>query len=777
VTFAANYDEVVGQLMDAGLRGRGVDDGLVVGRMQRCKVDGDQEKRGWYSLHEIRTDAGDTLIVGSYGVWRGLDNGAMKVQLRERELSADQRGVLRARFAEDRKRADQLRQLEADRAARRAQALWSKLSPSGDSEYLERKGVGAYGVRFSPKTGAAAVPACDAAGRIHGLQILRDKCTERQKAKQFWPAGMIKRGHFHLFGGSPVLLVLVAEGYATAASLHAATGHPVACAFVAGNLTPVCLALRKRYRGARILVCADDDSFTPGNPGITAASTAAVAVDGAWAAPQWSADSDLQRAARHAKGDKLTDFNDLQHLEGLGAVRAVIEGKLTVLRWAAAKPSAPVPPVEGAGPAALRPLDDIEDLINRYALVYGGKGLVFDFSEHQLVALSDMRDACRRRELHRAWQEHPERQIVRMTEVGFDPAGDDANIRCNLWAGWPTKPKAGSCERLIELLWYMTEREPARKELFDWMLRWLALPLQRPGAKLKTAIVIHGPQGTGKNMFFEAYMRVYGHYGRVIDQVAIEDKFNDWASRKLFLIADEVIARAELHHIKNRLKSFITGDWIRINAKNIAAYDERNHVNLVFLSNEAQPVVLDEDDRRHAVLWTPGKLDAEFYESVLAEIAAGGIEALHDHLLNIDLGDFNVGTLPPRTDAKNELVDISLDSTSRFFYALTTGEIPHVEVCPALSQDLYDLYRIWCQRTGARAAPAPRLLNQWKRRHGVEVARKRYIGPAGVQGPHGCVLLGATAPPDGQTESGWLGDSFQRFRDSCADYRGGLVHV
>lgn len=780
MTLAANYDDVVDQLLAAGLRGRGVDDGLRIGAMVRTRVDGDREKRGWYLLHELRTDSGDTLIVGSFGVWRGTDNGATKVELRKREISAEQRDALRARLAEDRKRADQARAAEAERAARRAQGLWSKLAPSGESAYLERKGVGAYGLRFSPKSGAAVVPVCDAGGRIHGLQILRPSGSERQPAKQFWPTGMVKRGHFHLFGGSPVMMVLVAEGYATGATLHAATGYPVAVAFDAGNLAPVCQALRKRYKGAKILVCADDDSFSDGNPGITAASTAAVACDGAWVAPTWSTDTQAQREARAAKGDKLTDFNDLQHLEGLAAVRAAIEGKLTALKWRAA-PAAPArSEVEGEGGQRrdLRPIDDLDELLKRFALVYGHNSQAFDFSEHQLVSLSDMRDACRRRELHRAWQEHPDRAIVRIDQVGFDPGGDDPNIRCNLWAGWPTTPKAGRCDKLLELLWYMTEREGAvRADLYQWLLRWLALPLKRPGAKLKTTIVIHGPQGTGKNLFFEAYMRIFGPYGRVIDQVAIEDKFNDWASRKLFLIADEVVARAELHHIKNRLKSFITGPWIRINPKTVKAYDERNHVNIVFLSNEAQPVVLDEDDRRHAVLWTPGKLGTDFYQAVLDEIEAGGSEALHDYLINLDLGDFHPGSLPPWTDAKAELIEISLDSTSRFFYALTEGEIPGVTPQPALSQDLYDLYRAWCHRTGARPAPQPRLLNQWKRRHGVEIARKRYMGPAGVLGPHGCVMLGKAQAPDGTSESTWLGDCFSAFRVSTADYRGGMAYA
>ena len=99
---------------------------------------------------------------------------------------------------------------------------------------------------------------------------------------------------------------------------------------------------------------------------------------------------------------------------------------------------------------------------------------------------------------------------------------------------WPTTPVAGSCEHLIDLLRYMCADDSRPEELFQWVLRWLAYPIQHPGAKMQTTIVVHGPQGTGKNMFFEVIMGIYGRYGRIIDQSAIEDKFNDWASRRLF---------------------------------------------------------------------------------------------------------------------------------------------------------------------------------------------------------------------------------------------------
>jgi putative DNA primase/helicase len=765
---ARNLDSVLDQLRGAGL----ILDGIEVGRMMRTRVEGSRERRGWYSLHELHTPGGDAIIVGSYGVWQGNSNNVQKIEIEKGAISTEQRDALRRRLTEDRKRADALRQVENDKAAAMAARSWAQLDPTGESAYLVRKGVGAYGVRFA-KSGAIAVPLLDVAGKVHGLQLIRSHAeaqAQQRPEKEFWPRGVAKKGHFHLIG-MPGSVLLIVEGYATGATVHAATGLPVAVAFDANNLGPVAAALRKRYKRTRILFCADDDAFTEGNPGVTAASTAAVEVGGAFVKPVFA--DEAERQAKHERrGTKLSDFNDLHQLEGLHPVRVQIEQRLEALGWdTVPKRDARPPTTGGEGSEQLRPIESVEHLLERYALVYGQSGTVFDRWEHCLLSLSDMRDACMSKAIHRAWSESPDRDIVRVREVGFDPAGDDPAIKCNLWAGWPTEPKPGSCDKLLELLRYMCSAESKSAELYAWVERWLAYPIQHPGAKMKTTLVLHGPQGTGKNLFFEAIMGIYGQYGRTIDQSAIEDRFNDWASRKLFLIADEVVARADLYHVKNKLKAFITGEWIRINPKNFAAYDERNHVNMVFLSNEAMPVVLEQDDRRHTVIWTPEQLPEEFYKSVLAELAGGGVAALHAHLLSIDLGEFGPGTRPPFTNAKAELVNLGLDSTTRFYLALEAGEIGFAKLEPALSEDVYDLYKLWCSRVGVRPAPMSRLVNALQRKHGVTTARKRWQQAGAERGPHTVMLLGEAMPP-GENERAWLGASIMRFRSASGEYRG-----
>lgn len=813
---SVNCDDVLRQLSSFGLI---VDGALVIGKRERCKVDKEKGRPGWYHLHELQTTGGESLIVGSFGIWHGDDNNAQKVLLdKTSKLSKEQSESLRNRIKEDRRASDAAREAQAIKAGDVASKLWKRLDFTGESAYLQRKAVQGHGVRYSPKTGAIAIPLQDTQGRIHGLQIIRSPKARLGGGldKEFFPVGCVSKGHFFLIG-TPGNVLLIAEGYATAATLHEATGLPVAVAFDAGNILPVCRELKKHYRHARQLICADDDIFRKclakkdgeadaegrpvlcrapyvltqhpthcptcskehqgKNPGCEAASAAALECGGAWLRPLFAENSNREQLF-FSKGAKLSDFNDLHVGESLAAVRAQVENKLLALHWSVQQKAASLTQ-RGSGAAPLRPITSVDELMERFSLVYGMGGVAFDAQEHMLVALSDIRDACAGRWIAKHWHEHPEKSVVRKEQVGFDPTGLDAQILCNLWGGWPTTPKAGKCDKLLDLLRHMCSNDRNRSELFDWVIKWIAYPLQHPGAKMKTCLVLHGPQGAGKNMFFEVVMCLYGCYGRVIGQDAIEDKFNDYASRKLFLIADEVVARSDLYHVKNKLKAFITGDWIRINSKNMAAYDERNHVNLVFLSNEVMPVVLDEDDRRHCVIYTPGKQDAEFYREVLNEIKGGGAEALHDYLLHLDLGSFDNATLPPQNQAKVELIEQSRDSTSRFLHALQGGDIlgKH-KLGPALSEHVFDLYCAWCNRLGLRPAPLPKLVAVLKLKHQIPCERKRYRYPADAdlenspKGPHGCLYLGDLEQPLGQSEVDWLGECFDDFYKAVGEYKG-----
>lgn len=695
---AVNYDDVISTLVSHGFDIQHLEYGV----MKRIKRKGHSQK-GWYVLHEITLDDGRNALIGSFGYWFGGEKYKEKIAPGAgAHISKEQQEAIRKRHAEDVKKAQALRDKEIRLAAKQATRTWLASNPTGESDYLVTKGVQPYGVRFT-ESGAIVIPVMDNSANVFGLQFIlpsdhpRYKKTKRNK--EFWPPGMAMKGNYHLIGGSPHRILLIAEGYATAATLHQATGHPVAVAFNANNLLPVAENLKKRYRGIKILVCGDDDYLTDGNPGQKNAEAAALAVSGKWLLPQFTVDRD---------GKKLTDFNDLQQLEGLHVVQSQLETFVRSLGWVS-----DAPPRFGAlntgGGEPLKSLLTVEEAVMRYSLIYGAGGTMYDHQESALIPKSDVLDICPDH-AWREWKIHAERKVVRLSEVGFDPTDNDKNITCNLWGGWPTVPKKGSCEIQLDLLRYLCsgEENPNSDEIFRWVLKWLAYPIQHRGAKMRTALIFHGPQGAGKNLFFEAYSSIYGKYGRIIGQAEIDDKFNDWASGKLFMIADEVVARQELFHIKNKIKALITGENIRINPKNVAAHDERNHVNIVFLSNETQPLVLEKDDRRFAVVWVPEKLPDNYYADVAEEISAGGIAALHDYLLNLDLGDFNEHSKPPMTRSKQDLIDINLDSVQRFIQDWVADDL-ELPVIPCSSEDLYKAYQGWSKRNGVSR---PRELSQ-----------------------------------------------------------------
>jgi putative DNA primase/helicase len=173
--------------------------------------------------------------------------------------------------------------------------------------YLTRKGIKRHGVRIEGDK--LLIPMVDTTGAVCSVQTITP-----DGSKLFAPGGRVKGCYFAI--GKPKGVLIVCEGFATGASLHECTDHAVAVAFNAGNLESVARALRTKYPELKIIIAADDDHLTPGNPGMTQARAAALAVGGYLATPEFFG---------HDRGDKDTDFNDLHQLAGLDAVKACID--------------------------------------------------------------------------------------------------------------------------------------------------------------------------------------------------------------------------------------------------------------------------------------------------------------------------------------------------------------------------------------------------------------------------------------------------------------------
>ena len=200
------------------------------------------------------------------------------------------------------------RKTKQSEAAGKAAGIWQAAKPaSEDHPYLIRKGIPPNGAKLH--NDSLVIP-MRAGGEIHSLQFIGPDGDKR-----FLSGGRVTGCYFSIGSPKGAAALFIAEGFATGATIHEATGLPVAVAFNAGNLGPVAKAMRERFTDLPLILCADDDVATEGNPGITKATEAARAVGGLLAIPDFGSD----RPA-HA-----TDFNDLHQSHGLDAVKRAIE--------------------------------------------------------------------------------------------------------------------------------------------------------------------------------------------------------------------------------------------------------------------------------------------------------------------------------------------------------------------------------------------------------------------------------------------------------------------
>jgi phage/plasmid primase-like uncharacterized protein len=243
------------QLIDA-MRAAGLeppDEILMDGKIHRFRSGtkgspGHGDKPGWYLVF------GDGIPAGRFGCWRaGMEitwRADVGRKLTEFEEMAHARRINESKVLRE---AAQERQHQV--ASETVEKIWlSGGAAHPDHPYLKRKGIQTHGVRITGD-GRLMVPLYDADGTLSTLQYI-----DEDGGKLYHPGGQTG-GKFWMVGSldEPGTLY-VAEGFATAATIHETTDRPVVVAYSASNLVPVTGTLREMYGAAQdIVIVADHD--------------------------------------------------------------------------------------------------------------------------------------------------------------------------------------------------------------------------------------------------------------------------------------------------------------------------------------------------------------------------------------------------------------------------------------------------------------------------------------------------------------------------------------
>lgn len=264
------------------------------GQLHRFHVEGDKggSRNGWYGLHL------DGRAAGVFGSWK---TGLRSTWAADGKRMSDTEREAFAMLIEAAKiKAQAERRAEHEARAIDARSEWAAAEPANPAHpYLIRKGVKPHNLR--QRGGLLIVPLFDAFGLLWNVQRIQADGGKRFKPGR---AG----GLFSPIGDfNEPRTILICEGWATGATLHEEAGHPVLCAMNAGNLLPVATAARSAWAGAELVICADNDRQTEGNPGVTYATAAAKAVGAKLIVPQFP------------ESVAGSDFNDMAMIRRKGA--------------------------------------------------------------------------------------------------------------------------------------------------------------------------------------------------------------------------------------------------------------------------------------------------------------------------------------------------------------------------------------------------------------------------------------------------------------------------
>lgn len=515
---------------------------------------------------------------------------------------------------------------EAERNRKRAEAaakagdLWDAAEDieGDDHPYLKRKHVAAFGLRagkWRNGVDSLLVPMRNIDGHLVSLQAIFDNDNPTLgRDKDYLPGGQ-RRGSFHMVGGKPsggTPTIVVCEGYATGASIHMATGYSVAVAFDAGNLLPVARDLRQVFGAATIVIAADDDNWTDGNPGIHHARQAASAASAVIAVPSFSSLS-----------TKPTDFNDLHTLQGIEAVRDQL---------AAVIPSAAndnhLPLDSNVNPFMFPHMSDRQQPLNTWENLhwmleqYGITARYNVISKDVIVdvpgrfygddaaancALAEINSLCARNRMPKA----DTSDYLKLIAINnrFNPVYDF--IMARPWDGVSRLPnlydtlktEAGYSRPLLEML------------VRRWLISAVAAALKPNGFWSKGVLVLQGDQSLGKSAWFKALVpdeqRGLIKVGASIDPAnkdTIASAIGHWMVELGEL--DGTFRKADIA----KLKGFISSDMDLLR-KPYDRLESKYQRRTVFFAS-VNPKHFLADDTGNVRWWTVPVIDVDYNHSI-----------------------------------------------------------------------------------------------------------------------------------------------------------------
>ena len=323
------------------------------------------------------------------------------------------------------------------------------------------------------------------------------------------------------------------------------------------------------------------------------------------------------------------------------------------------------------------------------------------------------------------WLKSPHRRQYH--GLTFAP-GRDVEGFYNLWRGFAVQAIPGDCGM------YLTHLKDVickgNDQYFVYLISWMARAVQQPDSPGQVAVVLRGAQGTGKSFFAKVFGQLFGrHFLQVSDPKHLVGSFNAHLRDCVILFGDEAFFAGDKSH-ESVLKTLITEENMQIERKGFDVEQSPNYTHLIMASNSQWVVPAGANERRFFCLdvGTQFRQNSEHFAEIAAQMDNGGREALLDYLLNYDISEYEVRTVPT-TEALRDQKHLTRDPVESWWFGKLVdghqmGEEPLWRkdiVCDDLMKDFVR----WAKEFDVKHRVVPAQIGQFLKRMCPGLSRKQ----------------------------------------------------
>jgi hypothetical protein len=264
--------------------------------------------------------------------------------------------------------------------------------------------------------------------------------------------------------------------------------------------------------------------------------------------------------------------------------------------------------------------------------------------------------------IYEAWKRHPKRESY--PQLYFDPSKQPGPNPdgFNMWQGFTVEPHPGDVSVFLDFMRDIICN--GDEVLFDYLVKYIALLLQRPALLPKVAFVMRGDKGVGKGTFVDVIGSLFGSgYFQAYDQRNITGAFTEHLRNVVVLFLDEAFFAGDKRH-ESTLKGIITEETQQINQKNLPLIVVPNMMTVFMAANSSWVVPASINERRYCVSDVSDKRmkDYAYFQQVRDTDRA----ALLWHFQSVKLDGFNVYDYPDTEGLVNQKRE-SLDAFDKWF--------------------------------------------------------------------------------------------------------------